>query len=219
MPRKSTVIQPVQHVFIQAPRFSTVAFCIVGTSPYVQHKFSVKAREQLRRDQEAGQASRKGKKREPKDFTKLFERAQYRSTEGWRGIPAAAIRNALISACRLVGFHMSKAKLSIFVEPDGFDAEDGTPLVRITKGEPIYHESYVRNESGVVDLRARPMWLPGWEAHVRIRFDADLFTVEDVADLLLRAGQQVGIGEGRPDSPRSCGMGWGLFTIKEQAGG
>jgi hypothetical protein len=26
-------------------------------------------------------------------------------------------------------------------------------------------------------------------------------------------GRQVGIGEGRPDSRNSCGMGWGLFEI------
>jgi hypothetical protein len=50
-----------------------------------------------------------------------------------------------------------------------------------------------------------------WQAKVRVRFDADLFTPADVANLMLRAGLQVGIGEGRADSPNSCGMGWGHF--------
>jgi len=52
-----------------------------------------------------------------------------------------------------------------------------------------------------------------WQAIVRIRWDLDQFTVEDVSNLLMRVGQQVGIGEGRPDSPNSAGMGWGLFDI------
>ena len=74
----------------------------------------------------------------------------------------------------------------------------------------------VRNESGVCDLRPRPMWRKGWEAVVRVRFDGDQFTLIDVANLLLRAGMQVGIGEGRPDSRNSCGMGWGLFRLAEE---
>jgi hypothetical protein len=41
-----------------------------------------------------------------------------------------------------------------------------------------------------------------------------MFTPEHVAALLQRAGMQVGIGEGRPDSKRSVGQGWGLFTVK-----
>ena len=46
-----------------------------------------------------------------------------------------------------------------------------------------------------------------------IRWDADQFTLDDVTNLLSRVGLQVGIGEGRPDSKNSAGMGWGLFEI------
>lgn len=200
-------------VTIEAPKLETAIFRIRGISPYVQNRFSNKAREQIKQSQIAGSASKKGKKREPKDFQACFEAALHRSKEGFLGIPAAAFRNAMISACKLVGFHMTKAKLALFVEGDGIDAEEKTPLVKILKGEPIYFEASVRNDDGSLDLRARPMWEPGWEADVRIRYDADLFTLNDIANLLLRAGLQVGIGEGRPDSKNSGGMGWGLFTI------
>jgi hypothetical protein len=57
------------------------------------------------------------------------------------------------------------------------------------------------------------MWRPGWEAKVRIRFDGDQFTLTDVTNLLMRVGLQVGIGEGRPDSKMSTGMGWGMFEV------
>jgi len=50
---------------------------------------------------------------------------------------------------------------------------------------------------------------------VRIRFDQDTFSLQDVVNLLSRAGMQVGIGEGRPASKKSkCGMGWGMFRVK-----
>ena len=140
-----------------------------------------------------------------------YEQAKHVSEEGWIGIPAPSFRNAMISACRIVGFKMTLAKLSVFVLPDGFDADDGTPLVRIY-GEPEVHEGLVRNATGVADVRWRPMWRK-WHAIVRVSYDADQFTIEDVLNLLARSGMPVGIGEGRPDSKQSAGMGWGTFEV------
>jgi len=57
------------------------------------------------------------------------------------------------------------------------------------------------------------LWKPGWRADVRVTFDADMFEPIDVANLLMRAGLQVGVGEGRNDSKKSCGMGWGSFRL------
>lgn len=201
-------------VSIPAPNFETRLFTIRGTSPFVQHRFSEKARNAMREAQEAGSAAKKGKKRQPRDFKADYEGAQYKTKKGKNGIPAAAFRNAMVSACKIVGFHMTKGKLAIFVEADDYDKDDNTGLVLFTKGEPEYHEGAVRNATGVADLRARPMWEPGWEMDVRIRYDADMFTELDVTNLLLRAGLQVGVGEGRADSKSSCGCGWGMFEIK-----
>ena len=55
-----------------------------------------------------------------------------------------------------------------------------------------------------------------WKAKIRIRYDADQFNVADISNLLARVGTQVGIGEGRPDSKNSCGMGWGTFTLENE---
>jgi len=204
---------PVEAVSITPPNFQTVLFLIRGTTPYVQNKFSAKAKQMMHDTQEAGPVAKKGKKREAKDFQACYEGAMHVAEEGWHGIPAPAFRNALISACKIVGFHMTKAKLSLFIVADGFDPEDGCPLVKITKGKPEYTEMFVRNATGVADLRARPKWNTGWEAELAVQFDADQFTSEDVANLLMRVGVQVGVGEGRPDSPHKYGMGWGLFQI------
>ena len=48
---------------------------------------------------------------------------------------------------------------------------------------------------------------------LRLKWDGDQFTPTDVVNLLSRAGQQVGIQEGRPDSKNSAGMGWGTFEV------
>lgn len=201
------------QLVIQPPNFQIAEFRIRGTAPYVQNKFSAKAREAMKATQEAGQTGKKGKAKVPKDFQASYKAAMHRSGAGWHGIPAPAFRNAMISACKAVGFHMTKAKLSVFAMADGIDVDDGTPLVKISKGKPAYHEGLVRLASGVCDIRPRPMWPIGWEAQVRIRFDADQFTLTDVANLMVRAGIQVGIGEGRPDSKSSCGCDWGTFEV------
>lgn len=199
-------------VVIEPPKNETVKLRIRGTAPYVQHKFSKKARETIIAKQRLGDQAKKNKKREARNFENDFKEAQHISREGWVGIPAPAFRAGMISACRLIGFKMTLAKLSVFIEADGFDVDDGTPLVRIIKGEPRVHEGYVRNETGVVDIRWRPMW-EEWEADVRVRYDAGQFSAQDVINLMARVGTQVGVGEGRPDSKNSAGQGWGLFEV------
>jgi hypothetical protein len=167
---------------------------------------------ELMRGMEEGPTKQsKGKKaREPRNFEKDYEQSQYISTEGWHGMPANGFRKAMVSACKLVDFVMTRAKLSIFIIHDGLDA-DGTPLVKITSGKPRRVDVPVRNADGSVDVRALPMW-DTWGVTLRVRYDADQFTYEDIANLVERAGMQVGVGEGRPDSKKGCGMGWGTFT-------
>jgi hypothetical protein len=203
----------IEKVVITPPRMQIAELTIRGFAPYVQHAFSQKAQTQIEETQRAGTQARSRKKRSARDFEADYKAAQHRSKEGWLGIPSPAFRNAMIDACRLVGFVMTKAKLSVFVLADGWDAEDGGGLVRITEGEPRIHKSWGRNANGGADLRWRPMWEEGWGAKVRVRWDLDQFSASDVFNLMCRAGLQVGIGEGRPSSPNSNGLDWGLFEV------
>jgi hypothetical protein len=200
-----------QKVSITAPKLLVARFKIKGTAPYVQLRFSEKARNLMRATQEAGSAGKNKRKKEPRDFEQDFLGAQHISMEGWNGIPASAFRKGMISACRLVNFKMTIAKLSITVLEDGFDKVDLDPLIHIN-GTPEMLISTVRNQTGVADLRARARFWP-WDAVVNIRFDADQFGADDVANLLARVGMQVGIGEGRPDGKEGSGMGWGTFEV------
>jgi hypothetical protein len=202
-------------VAIAPPDFQTAAFKITGSAPLVINKFSAKAREMMRQKQEAGGQAKKGKAREAKDFDACYQNARHISTAGWDGIPAASFRKAMIGACRLVDFKMTLARIGFFIEADGMDADEGTPLVKIlSKDGPRKLEMLVRNETGVADIRIRPQWVE-WGAVLRVRFDAGLFSLEDITNLVMRAGMQCGVCEGRPSS-ESGGTGWGLFEIERK---
>lgn len=204
-----------QQVSIKAPNMKVLEIEIVGTAPYVQHRFSQKAIEQIIATQKAGGQAKGKTVREPKDFDAVYKGAMHMSSDGWHGIPAAAFRNGMVSACRTVGYKMTHAKLAASILADGFDGVDGMPLVKLS-GTPRKHTAYARNDNGSVDIRVRPMW-EKWGAKLRVQFDADMFSATDIVNLLMRVGAQVGIGEGRPDSKNSAGLGWGLFEIKKHA--
>ncbi len=202
-----------QSVAIKAPRFKTAVFHIKGVAPLVIHRFSAKTKQQMKDKMEAGKSASSKKNREAKNTDDTFNEARYVSKAGWDGFHAASVRNAAISACRLVGFKMTLAKMSIFVEADGWDkTEPQIPLIRI-HGKAVKQEDMARVETGQPYVTVRAAY-HDWSADVRIRWDEDQFSLEDVANLLSRVGMQVGIGEGRPDSKNSAGMGWGLFEVE-----
>ena len=213
--RKKMKEQTKEEIHIAPPNIKIGEVWIKGTAPLVMHKFSHKAKMQIKAKQEAGTTATKNRKKEAKNFEDCFNESRHISFEGWDGIPAAAFRNACISACRLVGFKMTYAKMSLFVKEDGWDRDEGTPLVRIiSDNPPRMLESMVRigGITKTVDISVRPQWLD-WGARLRFKYDADQFTASDVINLIARAGLQCGICEGRPDSSNSTGMGWGTFEV------
>lgn len=216
MVKEATVAEaPKVQVTIKPPNLQTAQFEIVGNAPLVVHRFSAKTKAQMLAKMEAGSTAKKGKAREALDQQAAFNGARYISKDGWDGFNASAIRCAMISACRLVGFKMTLAKLSLFVVPDGWDrVEPQIPLIRIN-GKARLQPDMARVETGQAYVTIRPAY-DNWSAKITIRFDADQFTIDDVSNLLARVGQQVGICEGRPDSKNSAGMGWGTFDIKSK---
>ena len=156
-------------------------------------------------------------KRKPKKIysdEQLFNEARYVHKDGWDGFQCSAIRNACISACRLASFKMTIAKLSIFCIADGQDERQPEfGLVRIY-GKPELKVSMGRVSTGEPYPIVRPIYMP-WSAKVKIRFDTDQFNIEDISNLMTRVGIQVGVGEGRWDSKKTAGQGWGTFEVKE----
>ena len=205
--KKSVVISP--------PNFRTAEFKLIGTAPLVIHRMSEKYRNEQRQKIMTGKPSGSKKQREAQDPKEICNLSRYIAKDGWDGIHAGAFRNALISACRLVGFKMTLAKLSIFIVQDGWDAkEPQIPLVRIHGAKYVLQEDVVRMADGTPNLSFRPAY-HDWSVKLQIRWDADQFTLKDIANLLSRVGLQVGLCEGRADSKNSAGMGWGSFRLAE----
>jgi hypothetical protein len=209
-----------QNITIKPPRFEYATFEIGGKEevPLVIHRFSAKLKQEMKEKMEAGKTASSKRDRSAKDIKRAYEEARYRHVSGWDGFHAAALRKAMISACRLVNFKMTLAKLSIFVVKEGVDKDEPQiPLVRII-GEPVLQEDMARVSTGEPYVTIRPAYHE-WKARPRIRWDADQFTLADVTNLMLRVGEQVGIGEGRPDSKNSAGMDWGLFDVSQAVSG
>ena len=200
-------------MIISAPKFDMAIFEIKGKPgcPLVVNRFNQKLLE-------AAEVSN-GKKAPKKRYSpeEQFDMARYKHEDGWDGFNATSIRKACITACKLCGYKMTMAQLSVFVVPNGWDSiEPQIPLIRIDK-EPRMQRDVARVQSGVSKkpyLCHRPAY-DDWSSKVQMRWDADQFNVTDIANLMTRVGDQIGIGEGRPDASSSggAGMGWGLFDI------
>lgn len=200
---------------ISPPNFQTAEFTLIGTAPLVVHRMSEKYRREQLHKITTGKPAGNKKNREAQNPEDICNEARYVAKEGWDGVKACCFRNALISACKICGYPMTRAKMSFFILEDGYDAkEPSTPLVRI-HGKSVMQTDVVRMANGDPNLSFRPAY-HDWKMKLRIRFDADQFTLNDTANLLARVGIQVGIGEGRPDSTNSGGMGWGTFSIAEK---
>src|SRR5215831_9219915 len=113
------------RVVIPKPDMQIATFRLHGSEPLAVCRFGAKARDKMMAEQREGKRAKSKVVRDPKDFEGLFAEAQYRSEEGWCGLHAACIRCASISACRIVGFKMTLAKLGLFVIADGYDRDDG----------------------------------------------------------------------------------------------
>ena len=204
-----------QTVQITPPNIKTAVFNIEGTAPLVIHRFSMKAKNGMLDKMKEGTVKNRGKKEfKPTNTDDTFNEARYIAKAGWDGFNVSSIRNAVIRACAIVNppIKMTLAKMSLFVEADGRDAtEPEFGLIRIV-GKPRKLEMVARVETGQAYVCVRPIY-DEWSAKLRISFDGDQFSLQDVTNLLARAGQQVGIGEGRPFSKNSAGMGWGTFRV------
>lgn len=189
---------------------------IRGTARMVCHKFSQKAIGMML-DKQMGKATKQKEKKDPvADFVgSLYvdesepvivhdEDKEHIWAEGKFMFPAGAFRTACVDSARIVGAEMTKMKLAIRI-PAEFVAIE-------TQGGARSRMDVVRLSTGVADIRFRAEF-PEWECHVPVRYTKALIGMEQVVNLFRNAGESVGIGEGRPFSKKSCGMGWGTFTV------
>jgi hypothetical protein len=188
--------------FIQIPNIAMrhVSVPIRGLGPLVVHAWSEKSIRQMLEKQ----TSAARMKKPPKDPVADFEAAKYKDENGKDCLKPCFFKNAIVSAARFVdGVTMTAMKMSFFVKGD---EHDNLPL-KFAKCE--MHRAMVRNESGVADIRFRPMY-HDWRTEITIHYFANELTLSQVILLVRQAGLRVGLCEGRPEK---SSLNWGRFDV------
>ena len=166
---------------------------IIGVTPLICHRFSEKAKKQMR-DKKAGI---KTKVREKCDPEAEFEAARYVMSNGSDGFPATGFKNAILEvAHKDVGVPKTLIRKSLFIVADEY--VDGIPIVKIISDKPVMREDVVRVGTGSADLRYRPEFA-SWSAVLTIEYDEENLTPDVIVSLIQRAGFGVGVGDWRPE--------------------
>lgn len=191
---------------IPEPNIQTLSLAMIGTSALIQHQFSEKAKRQIL-DKQMKKAAVAKAIRDPKSE---FEHSlyiikdgefKYENKEGVGkvkftgviGIPALWVKQAIVAAARNVAdLPMTLLRGAVFVSGR---PEDG--LIPLRYRQLQMREDIVRIGRGSTDLRYRGELLD-WEADVRVRFNADVLSAEQVVNLLKIGGFSCGLGEWRP---------------------
>lgn len=211
-----------EQMQVKRPATAVMEFSVIGTSWLVHNNWSLTAAKEWMIDMETEKTQAEAKPgKTPRDYNREFEESLHHSTEGWIGIPASGLRKALCSVVTLAGKKAGIGKRTVFVLMDGVDRAWGTPLVRITgtPAESFFIPTRIGGMNKTPNISVRGRHAAGWRARVRIRYDTSVWSPEQIAELLLRAGEQCGVGAGRYGSDTSTGMGWGCFEVEREAVG
>lgn len=197
MPPKKKSAPGETGIRIPAPELRTLVVKVRGTSPLLVSRWSEKALRQIAESQSGAPKTRKRAARDPQAE---YEASSYRIGKGY-GFPAAAFRLASVSACRLVdGLTMTQARSLFRVTED---------LVKLEGPGPVMDERPVRLANGSADIRYRARF-DEWSTKLTIRFLQSAVSAEQLVNLLVLAGECVGVGELRPER----GGNYGCFTVE-----
>jgi hypothetical protein len=176
---------------IQPLSYSTVTLKIVGISPLIMHKWSEKALREMREKH----AGKKTKNRDVRDPAKEADEATYKTEDGDPGIPAMAIKNAIIEAAHKdLGVEKTLVRKALFLKCG--DPKLVLPIDYVRVDECV--EDLVRVAGGSPDLRYRPYFYD-WSCEIGFVLETNLITVETFVTLVNRAGMSVGVCEQRPE--------------------
>lgn len=187
--------QGTERIIIPAMQLREIVLDIHGTSPLITHRFSEKAKKQMR-DKHGKKAT---KAREVRDPVQEFKDATYFMDESNKryGVSAHGFYSAALDAALAAGAKKSEMRRAFTVRPDLF-GPDG-PLVEVHSPKPpVMREDTVTVGMGSADLRYRPEF-EQWNCKVRVVYDSRQTSAEQIANLFSQAGFSTGIGEWRQE--------------------
>lgn len=186
-----------KQITIQKPDIRTLKVKVVGLSPLMVSQWSEKAKRQMAKAQDGSPKNRKMSPRNPQEE---YEASCPKLPGGGYGFSAAAFRLAAVAACRHVdGLAMTQARSLFFVIGD---------VVKLV-GKPVMDCRAVRQADGGANLRYRARF-DKWATTLEIRYNGGATTAEQILNLLVLAGEFVGVGEYRVER----GGNYGRFTVR-----
>ena len=185
-------------VKIELPKLDiqTIDIVVGGDTPLICHRWSEKAKKEIL-DKQMKKA-KPGKR--AKDPEEDFEDSLYKMPDGGYGFPVIAFKDAAVTSCTSVAGITKVAARQAFRVGNTTDSGE---LVRIN-GPVEMREDMVRVGMGTADIRYRGQF-PHWWATVRVRFNANVLSAEQIMNLFNTAGFGVGIGEWRMERDGQSG--------------
>lgn len=203
---------------------------VTGVTPVIPHRWTEKSLKMMR-DKQMSEAGTLGKRREPKNPDEEAEQATYwlpmldehgkpvldqdGNPQRYGAIPAVSFKASLVAAVRdFEGLTMIETKTMMHVRGDGPEQ-----LVRLVKpgtdlpADYDMREDTPRNSGGTADLRYRNAFWP-WAAELDIKFKVSRITEASIISLVDAAGTN-GVGDWRPNSPKSSTGTFGQFTLDD----
>jgi hypothetical protein len=188
---------------------------IVGVTPLLMNNptgYFEQEQEQNENLEKGKVATKKGKM--PRESPQVeAEKRAYRKKDGNLYIPAVAIYKAILRAASRVQIKTDKGKtISASSTIAGTMAIVPDQISLGTKKYEIDERLVVIQQMGRKPkiLRRRPK-LEKWDATFNILYDDEWVKPEIIKELLVEAGQRVGILDGRPE----CKMWFGTFKVNE----
>jgi len=176
---------------------------IKGESPMIFNQFSQKAKQQIL-DKQMKKAKQAKKARDPEAE---YQASYYRNKKGEIALPAHNIKQSMVGAARFIdGAKMTQVRGALFV------VGDDQGFIKVDYKDERMREDMVRLQ-GIgrpADLRFRGE-VSGWSMTFWIKYNANLFSIDQVINLLKMAGFSQGLGEWRPEKG---GM-YGTFDVVE----
>ncbi len=190
-----------QTVLVPPLRKTRVALTIVGRTPLLASR--------IPEDTLPAPGVKALPKARSKTGEELYLESRYMIDEKTHGFPAAAIKRAMIGACRLLNnkkLNMTNAPMMFhMITPDH-------PFLYVLKFKKCTHAvHYGRNQNatGKPLVQVHRAQYEGWSIDIVVEFNEDVLSLQDVVNLLCLAGE-VGIGAWRAEK----GGNNGLFEVK-----
>ena len=202
----------VERLEVPQQNLKSVNVKITGTSELIVHRFSEKALKMIE-DIQAKKTKTRTKRKPEKEYEDCFYRWGEGNVNAWNypetwdgvstGIPSIALKKAMVTAVsQITGVTKVLARQAFHIDGE---------VLKIENAEPYMRSDHVRIGIKQTDIRYRPSYPVGWTVDVPITYDQDVISLDQIMNLLERAGFGVGLCEHRPEKDGSYGM----FTLEK----